>query len=347
MPHEIEQFSDGSAAYVGARETAWHRLGTTLPEEFSAEQAMEAAYLGNWNVRKVPLKAQVAPDTELEVPGQFASVRDNPDPAKDGQIDVLGIVGDWWEPIQNESHCQLLNDLAHSVDAKFSTAGSLLGGKEVFVTMKMPGHLEVGGRDRVDLYIAALNSHDGTGAFHFLLTPVRIVCKNTQTYALRHAEQKFAIRHSGKISTKLEVARQSMQLALKSADAFEAEAGKMLDAALTEQQFVKIIRRIYPINLGSPRERKAGSEKPTARAKEQYESRLDTMRTIWNGATNAEIAGTRWAAYQTVMEWIDFRMPVRSDDDASQTDRVRAQRTLLHPQTLRAKEKAFAAFSVR
>ena len=41
--------------------------------------------------------------------------------------------------------------------------------------------LTVGGTDRVDLNIAALNSHDGTSAFRILVTPVPVVCANTQS----------------------------------------------------------------------------------------------------------------------------------------------------------------------
>ena len=51
--------------------------------------------------------------------------------------------------------------------------------------MRLPQHLSIGGTDRVDLNIAALNSHDGTSAFRLLVTPVRVVCANTQHAALR------------------------------------------------------------------------------------------------------------------------------------------------------------------
>ena len=41
--------------------------------------------------------------------------------------------------------------------------------------------LAVGGTDRVDLNIAALNSHDGTSAFRILVAPMPVVCANTQS----------------------------------------------------------------------------------------------------------------------------------------------------------------------
>jgi Domain of unknown function (DUF932) len=45
--------------------------------------------------------------------------------------------------------------------------------------------LTVGGTDRVDLNIAALNSHDGTSAFRILVTPVPVVREHPE----RRAEQ--------------------------------------------------------------------------------------------------------------------------------------------------------------
>ncbi|MDQ3451067.1 MAG: DUF945 domain-containing protein, partial [Actinomycetota bacterium] len=51
--------------------------------------------------------------------------------------------------------------------------------------------LTVGGTDRVDLNIAALNSHDGASAFRILVTPVPVVCANTQSAALSNHESSF------------------------------------------------------------------------------------------------------------------------------------------------------------
>ncbi|MEO9240428.1 MAG: DUF945 domain-containing protein, partial [Jatrophihabitantaceae bacterium] len=56
MAHELENFN-GRTAFVTARRHAWHQLGTVLPEEFNAAQAMQHAMLGGWDVRKEPLQA--------------------------------------------------------------------------------------------------------------------------------------------------------------------------------------------------------------------------------------------------------------------------------------------------
>jgi hypothetical protein len=115
--------------------------------------------------------------TPIEVPG-FATVRTNP---FTGAPEALGVVGGGYTPLQNEDHAEFLNLLADESGAIFDTAGSLRGGRQVFITMQLPGSLTVDGTDRVDLNIAALNSHDGTSAFRIPVTPVPFVCANTQS----------------------------------------------------------------------------------------------------------------------------------------------------------------------
>ena len=57
MAHDLETRDGGqSASFVSARQHAWHRLGTVLPEEFTAADAMRHAKLGGWNVRTQALQ---------------------------------------------------------------------------------------------------------------------------------------------------------------------------------------------------------------------------------------------------------------------------------------------------
>ena len=82
----------------------------------------------------------------------------------------------------------------------FETAGALRGGREIFVTMRLPKAMTFdgsdGSKDRTDFYLAALNSHDGNSKYRLLLTSVRIVCANTQSAAIAGAKSTFGIRHT-------------------------------------------------------------------------------------------------------------------------------------------------------
>jgi len=226
MSHELEQHADGIVGFVSAREHAWHRLGTVLPGRFDAAAAMTYAKLGGWNVRKEHLQAvAMTADgvTTLDVPGKYATVRTHP---VIGAPEVLGMVGESYTPIQNEQHCDLLDALVDESGAHFETAGSLRGGRRVFLSMKLPETMTVGGVDPITTYLGALNSHDGSMAFRLLVTPVRVVCANTQAAAIRRARSSFSIQHTSGAEGQIQAAREALGLTFTFMAAFVPGRGR-------------------------------------------------------------------------------------------------------------------------
>ena len=332
MSHKIETHGTEAAA-IFARKDAWHKLGTTMPAGFTAEEAMTVGKLGGWNVRKVPMTATEITDdgvTTIDVPGQFASVRTNP---FTGAPEALGVVGPAYVPIQNEEHCELLNVLVDESGAHFDTAGSLRDGREVFVTMRMPNHMTVGGVDRVDHNIAALNSHNGTSAFRLMVTSVRVVCANTQAAALGNNLGLFSIRHTANASRMISQAREQLGLAFAYMGEFEQEAERMIQETMTEGQFRDIIAAEW-----GPR------EDDGKRAQTNAQTTIDHLHKLFTVAdTNANIRNTRWAAYQAVTEYVDHFIPVRGASDEAT---VRAERVLTSSDLPAIKRHAFDLFRV-
>ena len=333
MAHEIETHGTEAAA-IFAREDAWHKLGTTMPAGFTAEEAMTVGKLGGWNVRKLPVTMTDITDdgvTSVEVPGQFAIARTNP---WTGAVEPLGgVVGAGYTPIQNEEHCELLNALVEESGAHFESAGSLRGGSEVFVTMRMPEAMTVGGVDRVDLYIAALNNHIGRAAFRLLVTPVRVVCANTQAAALGNNVGMFSIRHTANARQAINEAREQLGLAFKYAEEFETEAERMIQETMTDGQFREIMMREWgPL------------EDMGKRAQDNAQQTVDHVFKLWSEAdTQAAIRNTRWAAYQAVTEYVDHFIPVRGAGDEAT---VRAERVLTSADLPAIKRHAFDLFRV-
>ena len=329
MSHELEVWEDGSASFVSAREHAWHRLGTVLPEQFDAAQAMQFAKLGGWNVRTVELQTAPVLDENgvtpaLSVPDRYATVRTNP---VTGGTDVLGVVGPAYTVIQNEAHADLLNTLVDESGAHFETAGSLRAGRAVFLSMKLPTTMQIGGIDPVDLYLVALNSHDGTSAFRLLVSPVRVVCANTQALAIRRAQSSFSIRHTSGAKGNIAEARQALGLTFRYVEAFEAEAQKLIEQELTDAQFQAIIAAIWTPTADSKR-----SETMAA-------NRTEILSVLFRTAdTNANIRGTRWAGYQAITEYLDHFAPIA---DKANPATARAERVAVGGNTAAVKTKAF------
>ena len=336
MAHELDT-TDGTTPFA-AREDAWNRPGTTVGEAMNADQALELANLAGWNVRKLPLTATEpvmnedgVTDTRLDVPGHFATVRTNP---VNGRTDVLGVVGNQYVPVQNEDNVELLNALVDESGAHFETAGALRGGREVFVTMQFPDHMNIGGVDPVSLNIAALNSHDGTSAFKFVVTPVRIVCANTQAAALNQAKASFSARHTRNIRQVVTQAREALDMTFKYVEAFEAEAERLIQEEMTNGQFEALIDSLWA----------APDEDSKTKTSAQSRRRRETLRGLFTDSyTNKEIRGTRWAGYQAITEYVDHYAPVFAKG-ADVAD-VRAARALSSDADA-LKRRAFRAVAV-
>ena len=102
--------------------------------------------------------------------------------------------------------------------------------------MKLPKTMVLQGRDgfedRTTFYLAALNSHDGSSAFKIIVTPVRIVCANTQRFAIDRAKATFSIRHTNGARAAIQDARNALGLTWRYMDAFEAEAAALYAAPM-------------------------------------------------------------------------------------------------------------------
>lgn len=334
MAHQIETHGDKAAA-VFARQDPWHRLGTTVAgEAFAAEDAMRLGHLGGWDVHKVPLSASVLADdgvTSLDVPG-YATVRTNP---FTHQPEALGVVGSGYLALQNEEHAEFLNLLADASGAIFDTAGSLRGGRQVFVTMRLPESLKIGGTDRVDLNIAALNSHDGSSAFRLMITPVRVVCANTQAAALRDHVSSWSIRHTRNAKAAVQAARDALGLTFAYAEAFRAEANRLVEQEMTDAQFFGLVRAAFGF---------APDDAP-ARVRNASRDRYATLGRLFHEAeTQAGIRGTAWAGYQAVTEYVDHFAPVRTKTGPAD---ARARRLLTTEGPTRIKHAAWDALVSR
>lgn len=291
-------------SFVSAREDAWHKLGTVLDDTFDAETALRVAHLDNWNVRKAPLAAIVNGEVE-PVPNRYAIVRDNP--FLPGEVDVLGAnMADTYRVFQNEELTELLDTLVDESGSSYETAGSLDNGKRVFVTMRMPGHVSIGGVDRVENYLAAMTSHDGSLATTLMVTPVRIVCQNTMNLAFQNNSHLYRVRHTTNAAgALLRQARQAIEFTYDYLDDFQVQADRLVNTELTQIQFEELIHGAFGAPEGAP-----------AGVVTRADNKIDEMARLFGDAnTQKEIRHTAWAGLNALTEWSDHFSPVRGTND--------------------------------
>jgi phage/plasmid-like protein (TIGR03299 family) len=196
----------------------WHGIGTVTKGTLKASEAIQTAKL-DWGVRKediyrfqefdpINLKPEqrelIEKLRQANIPFHLGNIRpinayaltireDLPfnDPASD-----LGIVGADYATIGNLAAFDLCDRLVGGVGAKYETAGSLMNGKRVFLTARMPKTVKIGD-DELTPFLFATTAHDGTEALVVAFSLIRIVCWNTLSMAM--AETQFAktrVRHS-------------------------------------------------------------------------------------------------------------------------------------------------------
>lgn len=168
MAHMVE-----TMAYAG--EVPWHGLGVSVSNDLTPRQMMEKAGV-DWTVEKVPTVVRYKGDTIST--GSNALVR-----SSDSKV-LAPMVGDNWEPVQNEEAFDFFNEYCLAGDMEMHTAGSLEEGRVVWALAKIKESFDILGGDQVDSYLLFSNPHKYGKCVDIRFTPIRVVCNNTLTMSL-------------------------------------------------------------------------------------------------------------------------------------------------------------------
>lgn len=216
------------------RERPWHGLGTVVESAPSSKEALELAGL-DWQVHQKDISVLWG----RTIPGYKANVRDT-----DGA--VLGVVTDKYRVVQNEDAFAFTDELLGE-GVKYETAGSLNGGKKVWILARLPREYVISG-ERISPYLVFSNTHDGSGAIRVAITPIRVVCNNTLNLALARAERSFSMIHTGNINEKFEEAKKTLFMA----DTYMEELGKEFERLrsikVSDAQVEEYVNMLIPLD---------------------------------------------------------------------------------------------------
>lgn len=219
------------------RETPWHGLGTRVIEAPASKEALVAAGL-DWKVIQEPIYT----GTEEQIDGYRANVRET-------DRRVLGVVTERYKVIQNEE-AFAFTDALLGEGVRYETAGSLQGGRKVWMLAHMPHEYIISG-ERISPYLLFSNTHDGSGAVKVALTPIRVVCNNTLNLALSTAKRCWSTIHTGDIRNKMQEAKNTLLLAETYMDSLGKEFETLRMKKLNDKQVMEYIEILLPIEDGS------------------------------------------------------------------------------------------------
>lgn len=219
------------------RETPWHGLGTKVMEAPTSKEALQLSGL-NWKVNQEP----VYTESGNIIQGFKANIRDFDDA-------VLGVVTDRYKVIQNEEAFAFTDELLGE-GVRYETAGSLQGGRRVWLLARLPQEYIISG-ERISPYLVFSNTHDGSGAIRVAVTPIRVVCNNTLNLALNTASRSWSMNHTGDVKGKMEEAKQTLFHAYGYMEELGREFEKLRAQKISDRKVEEYIQELLPLEDGA------------------------------------------------------------------------------------------------
>jgi phage/plasmid-like protein (TIGR03299 family) len=248
--HGLDMAEDGKTArlYLGGEQPAWHSLGQWIPGGITDVE--EVIKLGRLDV---PVYS--VPAADFKVPGIAGKIS----PA--GQFHVgNGSTGEYWGTVgkvhKNVPIRTSFAFLQHLVDdgkVTWESAGLMGNGRRVFISVRLPESIIIdpdGVADRTELFAVVQDARDGSSSYKVMLTPWRVLCRNTNRFALRDAVAVAPLRHTTGLPGRIEQARQTLGMSVKYAGEFAAEGTALLRAKTSTEQAEALLAEFFTVEAG-------------------------------------------------------------------------------------------------
>lgn len=269
------------------RQKPWHGLGTEIKNAPTSEDALVYAGL-DWTV----LQKNVYSEDGNLIPGCKANIR-NTDKAS------LGIVSDKYKVVQNKEAFQFTDDLL-GAGVRYETAGSLQGGRKVWMLAKMPQRYIISG-DEIAPYMVVMNSHDGSSGIKVAMTPIRVVCQNTLNLALKSARRIWTTKHTENVMSRVHEAKETLQLA----ESYMGELGRGIDRLsrinLTDKKVTEFMESFFPMT----------TELTAIQRKNNKQMLEDMKRRYWDAPDLNNIGRNGYRFINAVSDFATHAEPIR------------------------------------
>ena len=233
----------------------WHGLGNPINHDATPDEMLVAASL-DWTVSKRPLFAPrtpqftsdggpIAPADLIPVTDYFALVRDSDNK-------VLGPSGKDYIPIQNKQAFDFFKKFTEAGSMRMETAGSLQGGKQVWVLAKITNEFTLPGGDKITGYLLMSSPHIWGKSFVVKFVTIRVVCNNTFTMAMGESKygKGFRMPHIRVFDAEVaHEAEMTLGIANELFTEFEAAASKLAKTPINNDIVVRYVADIFQPEL--------------------------------------------------------------------------------------------------
>lgn len=212
-------------------------LGRDVSMASSIEDVMKYGDL-NWTMRLEENYTK----SGIMVPDSYSIIREDTNT-------VIGKdVSKQYQLFQNHEAIDFM-DMLLGEGVTYETAGCFKGGSIVWLLAKIPDDYRING-DKVTPFIAISNRNDGGGAVRAVMTPVRIVCQNTLTLALKTAKTSWSAVHKKSLSSRIIEAKSIFAFAHENMNSLKTEMEELAAIKISRTQLERlIIPELIPIGI--------------------------------------------------------------------------------------------------
>ncbi len=228
MAHQVE-----TMAYAG--ETPWHGLGTRVSNDLSVDEMLEQSGL-DWKVRAIPV---VGKADGIEIKSDHKML------IRESDNKQLTMITDKWNPVQNHEAFDFFREFVDAGSMEMHTAGSLQGGRWVWVLAKVKESFELFGGDKVDSYLLFSNPHIYGRGVEIRFTPTRVVCNNTLNLSLGTAtDNKVRLNHRSTFDQ--EMVKEALGIASEKMTKYKEMAQFLGSKTYKTENVAEFMKSVFP-----------------------------------------------------------------------------------------------------
>lgn len=240
MSHQIE-IIDGRASFAYDGEPAWHKLGQS----------------GAWKTKEEWMRHS-GTDFEVKLTNCFTEIRHDGKVrriptntralVRTSDLKVLTTTGKKWHPLQNSEAYDFFFDYIEKAKLKMHTAGSLKGGKLVWVLAKTTNGFSLfKGKDEIESYVLFHVSHEYGKSSGVMGTSVRVVCANTFAEALSQLDEAaFHSRISHRKAFEPSLVKTQMDKVAEQIKQYKEIAELLSTRKMTVPSFKEFVAEVFP-----------------------------------------------------------------------------------------------------
>lgn len=308
-----------SGVTFGAK--SWHGKENNLQagddRRYSVQETIEAAGM-NWGVTKLPLAIAAPRPAVLDRWGKVLKPADLHSPDLAGEIaagaygvfrtdrwECLATVGEDYTCLQNRQIFEQFQPYLDCRELSFESAGSLDGGKRVYVQARLNiDDGDIGGGDKVSPMLLIASSHDGSLATRVGFTPIRVVCANTLAAAVSRGGL-LRVKHTAGQNDAMAAVMETVDIARQQFVANCEQYRKLIRVGISKADLSRYVKQV--LGLPEGKERKDFS----TRVLNQFDH---ICRLALHGRGQSASELTLWSAYNGVTEWTSHFRQKSSDD---------------------------------